>query len=290
MRLPERRGPAGGRPVERPRWPEGARCAVMLSFDVDGPALWIEEDERAWQRPGVFSLGAYGPVRAVPRLLRVLRDRSLPATFFVPGWVASRWPDRLAAIVDHGHEIAHHGWMHETYFDLTLDEQRTLIERAQEAFEQIARRRAVGYRSPSGDFAVGSHQMLRELGFSYSSAMRGDDRPYRWELDGTPSELIEIPAKWELDDFPMFGFHDAPPDPISRDRIGGLEWALDNWRREFDGYYREGLCFVMMMHPQVMGKPARVRLLERLLDHIQARGDVWFATGEQIADWWRQEY
>jgi peptidoglycan/xylan/chitin deacetylase (PgdA/CDA1 family) len=262
----------------------------MLTFDVDGPALWIEEDEAVWDRPGTFSLGAYGPVRAVPRLLRVLQERELPATFFCPGWVASQWPDRLATAVRQGHEIAHHGWMHEMYFDKTLDEQRALIDRAQETFERITGRRAVGYRSPSGDFAPGSHAMLRELDFSYSSAMRGDDRPYRWEIDGEMTDLIEIPAKWELDDFPMFGFHDDPADPVSHDRIAGIDWVLDNWKREFDGYYREGLCYVVMMHPQVMGKPARVRLLERLLEHIAQHDDVWFATGEQVAEWWRQEY
>jgi peptidoglycan/xylan/chitin deacetylase (PgdA/CDA1 family) len=131
--------------------------------------------------------------------------------------------------------------------------------------------------------------MLRDLGFSYSSSMRGDDRPYRWVIDGEATDLIEIPAHWELDDFPMFGYHDDPPEPVSRDRVGGLEWTLDNWRREFDGYHRYGLCYPLMLHPQVIGKPSRTAMLRRLLDHIRSHDDVWFATGAEIADWWRSQ-
>lgn len=283
------RGRPAGEHAERPRWPGGARCAVMLTFDLDGPALWIEEDEAVWERPGTFSLGSYGPTRAMPRLLELLAEKEVPSTVFVPGWIAQQWPDLLAATADAGHELGHHGFMHEHYFHRTLDQQAELIGSAQDVFERVAGRRATGYRCPSGDFAPGSHEMLQRLGFSYSSAMRGDDRPYRWVLDGAESDLIEIPAKWELDDFPYFGYHDGPRDPISLDRIAGLDWVYDNWRREFDGYYREGLCYVLLMHPQVIGKPARAAMLRRLIDHIQGHGDVWFATGEQVAAWWRQE-
>jgi peptidoglycan-N-acetylglucosamine deacetylase len=271
-------------------WPGGARCAVMLTFDVDGPAVWIDDHPEVWHRPRVFSLGAYGPRRGVPRILDLLDEHGVPATFFVPGWVAETWPDCFRQIIEAGHEVGHHGYMHELYINKPLAEMESIIERSQAVFERLGGHRAVGFRTPSGDFQAGSHEVLRRLGFLYSSSMRGDDRPYRWVFSGRVSDLVEIPAHWEMDDFPQFGYNDSPPDPASRDRIGGLEWTYDNWRREFDGYYREGLCFPVIMHPQLMGKPGRVELLRRLIEYIQGHRGVWFGTGEQIASWWRERY
>lgn len=275
---------------ETPRWPNGARCAVMLTFDVDGPTNWINRDPRVWDWPKTFSLGAYGPWRGLPRILDLLETYGLPATFFVPGWVAENWPDRFRAIVDAGHEVGHHGYLHELYYEMDLDQQRAVIERSQEVFERLAGKPAAGFRTPSGDFRRESPPLLRELGFSYSSSMRGDDRPYRWEIDGERSDLIEIPAKWELDDFPQFGFNFFPPMPKGQDRIASTETTWDIWRREFDGYYRFGLCYVLMMHPQVIGKPGRLRLLERVLRHVRSHPDVWVCTGSELADWWRETY
>jgi peptidoglycan/xylan/chitin deacetylase (PgdA/CDA1 family) len=274
---------------ERPRWPGGARCAVMLSFDVDGPSSWINRDPATWRLPKTFSLGAYGPWRALPRILDLLETHDLPGTFFVPGWVAEAWPERFAAIAGAGHELGHHGYMHELYYDMPLERQREVIERSQAIFEDLAGAPATGFRTPSGDLRRETPALLRELGFSYSSSMRGDDRPYRWEIDGRPSDLIEIPAHWELDDFPQFGFNFNPPMPRSQDRIAGTTATFDNFRREFDGYYRFGLCYVLMLHPQVIGKPGRLRALDRLLAHIRSHPDVWFARGHEIAEWWRSQ-
>jgi peptidoglycan/xylan/chitin deacetylase (PgdA/CDA1 family) len=270
-----------------PEWPGGARCAVMLSFDVDGPTAWATDPSEFWSAPRRFGMGAYGPFRGVPRILGLLEETAVPATFFVPGWVAETWPDRMREIVAAGHEVGHHGYLHELYFEQPIERQRELIERSQAAFERTAGHAAVGFRTPSGDFHMDSPRLLREMGFSYTSSMRGDDRPYRWAIDGEETDLIEIPAQWELDDFPQFGYHDTPPSPRGQDRIASSELTYDNWRREFDGYHRYGLCYVLMMHPQVMGKPLRVDMLRRLIEHIRTHDDVWFATGAQIAEWWR---
>lgn len=275
-------------PEESPRWPNNARCAVMLTFDVDGPTNWINRDRRVWDFPKTFSLGSYGPWRGLPRVLDLLEERQVPATFFVPGWVVESWPERVQDIVQSGHELGHHGYLHELYFNLEQEEQRTIIERCQSIFEDVVGARAVGFRTPSGDFRRDTPALLRELGFSYSSSMRGDDRPYRWEIDGEPSDLVEIPAHWELDDFPQFGYNIFPPMPAGQDRIASVKTTFDNWTREFDGYYRYGLCYVLMLHPQTIGKPGRVAALRRLIEHIQSHDDVWFTTGANVADWWRQ--
>lgn len=270
------------------RWPGGARCAVMISFDVDGPSNWINREPKTWELPKTFSLGAYGPWRGVPRILDLLGEQDVPATFFVPGWVAESWPDRFRAIAEAGHELGHHGYLHETYFELSPDRQRETIDRCQRIFTELVGKPASGFRTPSGDMDVDTPSLLLEAGFSYSSSMRGDDRPYRWTVGGEQTDLVEIPGHWELDDFPQFGFNFNPPMPRSQDRIAGTASSVDNWRREFDGYYRYGLCYVLILHPQVIGKPGRARALGRLLAHIKSHPDVWFARGEEIATWWRE--
>jgi peptidoglycan/xylan/chitin deacetylase (PgdA/CDA1 family) len=291
-------GPGGNRTAaarvlaseaERPSWPDGARCAVMLSFDLDGPALWLDEDPGVWERPRVFSLGTYGPWRALPRILDLLSGFGARATFFVPGWVAQTWPGRVRDIAEAGHELGHHGYLHELFHGRPLAEQREILRRSAAIFHDVCGAAPVGFRTPSGDAAVGTFGLLDDFGLSYSSSMRGDDRPYRWVLDGRVSDLIEIPARWELDDFPQFGYNDDPPAASGLDRIASLRGTFGNWRREFDGYHARGLCYVLIMHPQVIGTPGRMLLLERLIAHIRSHPGAWIATGSQIACWWRSQ-
>lgn len=271
----------------RGAWPDGARCAVAIGFDVDGPAVWIDADRDVVHRPAAFSVGAYGLLRATPRLLALLARHDLKATFFVPGWVAEQWPATIAAIADGGHELGHHGYLHELYYTLPLASLRELIERSQTIFERVAGRRAVGFRGPSGDVREGTPELLLELGFSYSSTMRGDDRPYRWQVGGAPSDLVEIPADWALDDFPQLGYHDDPADPVSLDRVASVAATFENWRMELEGHRRDGGCFNLILHPQVIGTPGRARALEALIAEIRSCDDVWVATLEEVAGWWR---
>ena len=90
-----------------PRWPEGKRSCVALAFDLDGPTGDAMLDGSIWSNPSYFTLGSYGPWRALGRLLDMLDDRHAPATFFVPAWVVENWPEQCAAIVARGHEIGY---------------------------------------------------------------------------------------------------------------------------------------------------------------------------------------
>lgn len=273
------------------KWPNGNRCAVMISFDVDGPANWINRDKRVWNLPKTFSLGEYGPLRGVPRLLDLLDKYNVPATFFVPGWIAENYPKSFQEIDKANHEIGHHGYLHELFFDKSYEEQKTIIERSQAIFRELIGKEAKGFRTPSGDYSSVTLKLLQEYGFLYSSSMRGDDRPYHIFIDGKKTNLIEIPAKWELDDFPQFGYNFFPPMPKGQDRIVSHQSVLENFIIEFEGYYRFGLCYVLMLHPQVIGKPGRVMMLEKLIQHIKRNyQDVWFATGSEIATWWKNNY
>src|SRR2546422_2104756 len=94
-------------------WPNGARVAVMLTFDFDAESGWLSRDPSHKDRPGVISQGRYGPNVGVPRLLDLLRVEQVPATFFIPGWVAEQHTEKARMIKDAGYEIGHDGYLHE---------------------------------------------------------------------------------------------------------------------------------------------------------------------------------
>jgi peptidoglycan/xylan/chitin deacetylase (PgdA/CDA1 family) len=163
------------------------------------------------------------------------------------------------------------------------------MARSAQVFDDYLGIRPVGFRTPSGDWGPDTIRVLMEAGVRYSSSMRGDDRPYLLHVDGSDQTLVEIPGRWELDDYASLAYHRNPDFPAGQDRIAGYDGTLDNWRREFDGSHRDGLCLTTLFHPKVSGKPGRIVLLERLIDHMLAQGDVWFARCREVAEWWRTQ-
>ncbi len=278
---------------ERLKWKDNAKCAVMLSFDVDGDTIW-KNGSRDLENGEKFiranSVGNYGPKRAVERILDFLERQEIQASFFVPAKIAEDYPLLIKKIDEKGHEIGHHGYHHERYVDLSPEEQINIINKSQKIFKEVIGKEAVGYRTPSGDWSRETAGILEGMGFSYSSSMRGDDRPYRTVIDGRVTDFIEISPKWDLDDFVQFGYNLFPAEPSGQDRIAGIEQVYNNFKQEFDGYYKEGLCFVIQCHPQIIGSPGRLMMLERLIEYMKSMDGVWFAKGWEIAKWWRENY
>lgn len=271
-----------------PRWPGGHRSCVMLAFDLDGPTGAAMIDGSIWHKPAYFTLGAYGPWRALGHLLDLLDDLRIPATFFVPAWVIEQWPQRCRAIVERGHEAAYHGYLHEAFWQLDAQGQREVMSRSKALFERHLGAAPVGFRTPSGDWGPDTVEVLLDAGVDYSSSMRGDDRPYLIASAASGRSLVEIPGRWEVDDYASLAYQRSPDYPAGGDRIASYDDTLDNWRREFDGVHREGLCLTTLFHPKVSARPGRLLLLEKLLTHMREQPGVWFATGRKVARWWRQ--
>ena len=274
--------------MESIRWPNGAKCAVMISYDVDGRTLFRNHPAKGWMYPRSRSYGAYGPQRGVYHIIDMLKRQEIPCTFFVPARTAVDYPEMFKYIDACGYEVGCHGFDHELFSGRTYQEQSDIIDRSQQAFYELIGKRARVFRTPSGDFTKDTPRLLRDKGFIGSSSMRGDDIPYRTLIDGEASDLIEMPAKWEMDDYPQFGSEFFPVETLRQTRMASYDLVLDNWKREFDGYYREHAMYILMMHPQVSGRPARVDMVEELIAYIKGHGDVWFATAGEIAQWWRQ--
>ncbi|SCJ72595.1 Bifunctional xylanase/deacetylase precursor [Anaerotruncus sp. 2789STDY5834896] len=275
------------------KWPHGCKSAAMFTFDLDGDIIWqnMSSDEpNADKLIRARSVGQYGPNRCVDMILDLLDKYGVKATFFVPGYVAEHNPAVVKKIHAAGHEIGNHGYTHERFVEKTREEQIEIIEKTQKIIKDITGTAPVGFRTPSGDWAVDTPYLLEERGFSYSSSMRGDDRPYRTVLDGRVTDFIEIPSKWELDDYVAQAYNIYPAEPAGLDRISCYRNVQQNYLAEFAGYHRYGLCISFLMHPQISGAPGRNQILEEILREVTSHQDVWVATGSQIADWWRQTY
>ena len=190
-------------------------------------------------------------------------------------------------IAEAGHEIGHHGYAHERFAGKTTEEQIEIIEKTQRIFKDLIGHEVTGFRTPSGDWAKITPQLLYERGFRYSSSMRGDDRPYRTVINGEKTDFIEIPTKWEVDDYVAMAYNMYPAEPAGQDRISSYRLVEDNFMREFRGHYREGLCISYMSHPQVIGSPGRIQILKHMLEQITSKEDVWVATGTEVSDWYR---
>jgi peptidoglycan/xylan/chitin deacetylase (PgdA/CDA1 family) len=275
---------------DRPLWPGSMQSALALAFDLDGPTGDAMLDGSLAGNLRYFTEGAYGPWRALPRLLALLQRYALRATFFVPTWVVEHWPERCAAILEQGHELAYHGHRHEVFIDCSREQQLEIMQRSRSVFQQRLGVTPQGFRTPSGDWSAETADLLYEFGVRYSSSMRGDDRPYFHPYRGTGTGLVEIPGRWDLDDYSALAYFEEPDFPTGQDRISPFSTVTRNWCHEFEGFHRDGLCWTTILHPKVSAKPGRLGILEALFQTIRQHDDVWIATGTEIADWWVKQY
>lgn len=268
-------------------WPNNAKCAVTITVNLDAEFFWLSMFPGSIHRPKTLSMGQYGPNRGLERVLDVFDRFTIKATFFIPGRVAEVYPEHVQEIVRRGHEIGHHGYEHENFGHVTIDQQRVAIQRGIEALEKVCGVRPLGFRAPEGEMTLETMKVLQEFGFLYSSSMFGDDRPYFVSLDGQPTSLVEIPLHWELNDFPFFAFNYAPAFPAGQGRIANYTQVLDTWKEEFTGFYQYGLHYVTQFDPQTIGTPGRIALLENLLAFILEKDDIWLCTAGEMATFWK---
>jgi peptidoglycan-N-acetylglucosamine deacetylase len=258
-------------------WPDGAGGAVAFTFDFDAEEVWIADDPENANRPGVLSQGTYGARVAVPLILELLERQGLGATFFVPGRVAERHPDRVREMVAAGHEVAHHGYTHTSPTALSAEDEEQELVRGLAVLRDLGAQ-PVGYRSPSWELSAHSMGLLQKHGFRYSSNFMDEVRPYRHAGSG----LAELPIQWLLDDAAHFWFSGSGMDWTRT--ISAPSRVREIWWSELEGIVGLGGCYVLTMHPQVIGRPHRLAFLEQFMADVKARGDVWIATCGEIAE------
>lgn len=261
------------------------RAVAAFTFDLDADEIWRLKAERddAWDTPALRSRGDFGPNVAVPRILELFDRYDISGTFFVPGIVAERWPDVVRDIYDAGHEIGHHGYHHTDPVEKLADG-RTEFEAAMDVFDDLLGERPVGYRNPAGSFTERTRELLAEHDIRYDSSIKNDDAPYMLDEQ---RDIVELPNSYYLDDWPYFGFNLYPQLPY-QSGITPTGPVFDSWRDEFRGLYKRGRMFMLMMHPQAIGRAGRMDNLEELIQEVLATGDTRIATCSEIADLWRE--
>jgi peptidoglycan/xylan/chitin deacetylase (PgdA/CDA1 family) len=272
------------------------RLSVCLTFDFDALSPWVLE--MAEGNVAALSRGEFGAV-AVPRILALLERHDLPATFFVPGHTALAYPELVRQIRDRGHELGHHGWVHEPLSKLEPAAERHLLERGLEALDRVAGVRPAGYRAPGVDVSVNTVEILVEHGFVYDASFSATDfEPYylrsgdRFPSDGPYEfgrtlDLVGIPFSWGLSDFQYFEF--VPPALPRQDPPSTV---FEIWRAELEWAHTHvsGGVYDLTMHPQAIGRGSRLDMVERLVEVAKSLDGVVFERLGDYAARWRAEH
>lgn len=273
-----------------------ARATACITFDFDSFSSWVYWANGQPLPPTTASRGEFGGRHGLPRILELLDHYGVRASFYIPGMSADSWPELVKEVARRGHEIAHHGYCHETPTEIDLDRERTEFEMAIESIKRLTGKRPDGYRAPSWEPGLNTLPLVKEYEFKYDSSLMGDDfQPYwvrlgdhgdkrsAWNF-GERTDLVEIPISWVLDDWGYYEF-----TPGVSDGGNTPDHVLEIWKGEFDYLYEHepGGVFTVTMHPQVTGRGSRITAIERLIQHIRSLPGTRFATTGEVAEEWR---
>jgi len=267
-----------GRKLTPKSWPNGARVAVCLSFDVDNESYLLAAGQTS---PTTLSAADFGAQSGLPRILGLLDKYEVPASFFIPAVSALLHPEMIPAIMKSGrNEIGVHGWIHESPPAINNEaEEERLLNQAIDYLTKASGKRPVGYRAPGWAFSQYTMGLIRKAGFLYDSSLQAMDEPYEIVSNGQPTGMVELSIDWTLTETPYLGRGGTMPSP---ELLYGL------YKDEFDGAYAEHTMFVLTLHPHVSGHRAPIRHLDQFIGYMKSKSGVWFATCEQIARYVKQ--
>ena len=267
--------------LEKFPWPNGKKAAVAWSFDVDAESPLLQADKSMALRLATMSHQMFGPLVGVPRFLDLLKRYELKTTFFIPGFTAERYPDMVKQIRDEGHEIGHHGYLHEPLQNMTKEQEANLIDKGIEVLEKVSGIRPTGFRAPMGEISYFTPDLLTDRGFKYDSSMMDNDKPYVLKANNGKS-IVELPFHWSTDDWEQYnwipGFDDSRP-------IETTSKVHELWWDEIEAQIRYGGFFNLVNHPFVSGRASRVMAMEKMLERILSDDRIWFATLSEITNY-----
>lgn len=275
--------------VDRPklRWPNGERVAVWVLPNVEHYEYQpVHQNVRnPWTRsphPDVFGYGDkdYGNRVGFWRMTDLMDKHDIRCTVSLNFSVIEHYPEIFEAMQARGYDYLCHGLYNTRYlWNLPEDEEREVIRDCVETLRKATGRQLAGWFGPAASFTVNTPDLIAEAGIKYTSDWYHDDQPFPMKTRKLPASgkpLVSVPYSMDINDAIEYRYHTE-----------GEEFAqmiMD----QFDTLYREGAesgrVMAIALHPYLYGTPHRIRFLDKALAHIKGHSDVWWATGEEIAD------
>ena len=275
--------------TERPKLnpPEGKPLVVYVNinveycpFDQPIPRKLLSTPHGLDPLPDIpnFTWFEYGLRCGMPRILRLLQDRGLPATVNLTSEIITGYPALAAAMRKAGWSFVAHGLIHRQV--LAYDDERAMIDECLDDIESFTGLRPRGWFGPGLAQTFETPDHLAAAGLDYAMDWVLDDLPCWMETKHGP--LLNVPYTLELSDVLVYSVEKLDGADVLR----RLEATLETFDRELDDQPR---VLTVPIHPHIMGVPHRFPFLMRMLDLLQARDDVLFTTADGIADWYRAE-
>ncbi|MDD3396841.1 MAG: polysaccharide deacetylase family protein [Acidaminococcaceae bacterium] len=262
-------------------WPEGKRIALLLTFDFDAELLRYSVIGQENTGFSDISRGKYGPDEGLKRCLAMLERQQLKTTFFVPGKIAELYPEQVQQIAHAGHELAYHGYAHDNRVGIPLEEEQANMAQSEKLLERISAHKVVGYRGPLDVMQPCSLELLQKRGYLYGSTLKDCDWPYIHEQCKKETPIVELPTEPSFDDFSFFYFSYADGATITCSYPS--QYVYELWKDNFDELASENdKVMVLKLHPQLIGRSGRIRMLERFLAYARVIG-AWVASCAEVA-------
>jgi allantoinase len=276
---------------ERIDWPNGAKVALSLVVNVEeGSEMSVARGDKGMEPVDELGIHLKAPIRnygnesnylygikaGAPRIVKLLRDFEVAASWTVAAMSLENHPQIAEAIAALGHEPVSHGWRWVHQFKMDEAAETEFIRRASETIERTVGTRPVGWLSRYLH-TDNTRRLLIEQGFDYHMDDYSGDVPF-WDRDTVPGRPIVImPYQLDTNDMKMWTDPSLTPD----------RW-LDYAIRCFDQLYREGeegnpKMMSLGLHLRISGRPGRIWALEAFLRHVRSKSDVWVATRRDIA-------
>ena len=269
--------------TERPpiKWPNGARVALVVvpnieHFRLDRPGAGSRARPGSPDVPS-YAVRDYGNRVGIWNLFELLDKHGIKATALLNSDVCAFEPQVIQAGVERGWEWAGHGKTNSTYMS-TLDEkkERSTIEEVARVIGEATGTPPRGWLGPAGAESIDTPDFLAAAGFTYVMDWTADEEPFPMRVK--EGRLISMPYGL-VGDLPLFI---------------GQGWTGEQFYQHlvdyFDALYiegeRSGRVFTVSLHPWVIGRPPRLKWLDKALEHIKGHDRVWLATAGEVADWY----
>lgn len=281
------------------KWPNGARIAVMITFNLEYWDL-LKETEESYYAGGPailpdplpgnvpdwpnYSWREYGQRVGIWRLIDIFDKLDVPATCTMNAKTGLERRPIIDAINERGWELVAHNYVQSellTNYQHDPAKEREIILATLKVYNDVVGRPAKGWLSSSLRSTTHTADICAGEGLIYFTDIMNDDQPYMLKTDNGP--IVAVPYTVEMNDFMMF-----------MRRGNSTSEASETMKEQFDVLYTEGAESGRLMniglHPHVIGQPYRVRAIREFIEHTKRFDGVWWATREEIAEWYMENH